>query len=209
MLGVSQTLGVTLSTASRIQEAAFARFALQGFEGTSMNEIAMDAGLKKPSVYGHFRNKDELYLSLVMQLIESELAFAASAIRGGKTLRKQLHTYLKGIRQRYQASHAVQFWMGALVHPPAHLHDQVIMPMHGFMDTLESIIARAIEQSELADNAAGLTCADLARTVMSMIDSLQSELIYGGSAKFRRRLEAVWAVFEAATRLPAGPVQVK
>jgi AcrR family transcriptional regulator len=191
-----------LSTASRIQEAALARFALQGFEATSMNEIAADAGLKKPSLYGHFRNKDELYLSLVPLLIESELAFARSAIRGGKTVRKQLHGYLNGIRKRYEASHAVQFWVGALVHPPAHINDQVILPMHAFMDELESIIAQAIEHSELASNTAGLSCQDLARTVMSMIDSLQSELIYGGPAKFRRRLASVWAVFEAATRLP-------
>ncbi|MGE8407104.1 MAG: TetR/AcrR family transcriptional regulator [Pseudomonas sp.] len=191
-----------MSSASRIQEAALARFARQGFDATSMNEIAADAGLKKPSVYGHFRNKDELYLSLVPLLIESELAFAASAIRGGKTLRKQLYAYLKGIRRRYQESHAVQFWMGALVHPPAHIHDQVIMPMHDFMDALEATIVRAIASSELAGNAAGLSCEDLARAVMSMIDSLQSELIYGGPVKFRRRLESVWAVFEAATRLP-------
>lgn len=191
-----------MSTASRIQEAALARFALQGFEATSMNEIASDVGLKKPSLYGHFRNKDELYLSLVPLLIESELDFARSTIRGGTQTRKQLHAYLSGIRRRYEASHAVKFWMAALVHPPAHIYDQVVTPMHGFMDALESIIAYAIEQSELIDNAARLSSLDLARTVMSMIDSLQSELIYGGAAKFKRRLTAVWAVFEAATRLP-------
>ena len=176
-----------------------ARFALQGFDSTSMNEIAADVGLKKPSVYGHFRNKDELYLSLIPILVESELQFAAGCIRGGKTIRKQLLSYLKGIRSRYEDSYAVQFWTRAVFHVPSHIYDEVLTPLHGFVQSLELIILNAIRDSELADNPGKLSSEALAMTVMSMIDSLQGALIYGGTACFNRRLKSVWAVFEAAT----------
>ncbi len=176
-----------------------ARFALQGFESTSMNEIATDVGLKKPSVYGHFRNKDELYLSLLPLLIEAELAFAAQQIRGGTTVRKQLLAYLKGIRKRYEASYAVQFWTRALANPPGHIYDEVVQPLHGFMASLERIILDAVRDSELADNPGKVSSEHLAMTFMAMVDSLQSELVHGGTTKYNRRLKALWAVFEAAT----------
>jgi hypothetical protein len=37
-------------------------------------------------------------------------------------------------------------------------------------------------------------------TYMALIDSLQSELLFGGARKYQRRLESVWLVFEAALR---------
>lgn len=188
-------------TASRIQEAALARFARQGFDATSMAEIATDVGIKKPSIYAHFRNKDALYLSLIPLMVDAELDYARSVLLDttDTTTKRQIHAYLCSIQARFERSFRVQFWMRALNSPPGHLHDAVMAPMHGFMDALEALLVDAIGASALLRNAHGLDAAVLARTCMSMIDSLQSELIYGGPQKYQRRLAALWAVFEAAT----------
>lgn len=195
---------MTQLTASRLQDAALARFATQGFEATSMNEIAADVGIKKPSVYAHFRNKDELYLSLIPMVIQTELDHASAMLRGGDDTRQQILAYLQDILVRFESSHRVQFWMRSLWMPPAHLHDSVAAPMHGFMDALEQILREALQDSPLVPNGNGLSADVLAMTCMGLIDCLQSELIYGGAAKYQRRLTAVWAVFEAALR-PAPP----
>lgn len=187
-------------TALRLQEAALARFALQGFDATTMSEIANDVGIKKPSIYAHFRNKDELFLSLIPLVIEKELEHARHALRGGADIKLQMKLYLKGIQERYEQSHSVGFWLRNLFMPPTHLYDAVMAPLHAFMDELENIIRLAIEQSPLSADSTSLDVETLTLTFMSMIDSLQSELLYGGPEKYRRRLDAVWAVFEAATR---------
>lgn len=185
-------------TASRLQDAALARFAQQGFDATTMNEIAADVGIKKPSVYAHFRNKDELFLSLIPIVIEAELDYARSVFRGGPDTRQQIHAYLKSIQERFEASYRVRFWLRILFAPPSHLYETVMQPMHVFMDELEGIIRSALENSPMVPNAHQLRADDLARTCMSMIDSLQSELLFGGVAKYERRIKAIWAVFEAA-----------
>lgn len=187
-------------TALRLQEAALARFALQGFDATTMSEIASDVGIKKPSIYAHFRNKDELFLSLIPLIIEKELEHARHALRGGVDIKLQMHGYLKGIQERYEQSHSVGFWLRNLFMPPTHLYDAVMAPLHAFMDELENIIRMAIDCSPLKSESTALDTEALTLTYMSMIDSLQSELLYGGPEKYRRRLDAVWAVFEAATR---------
>lgn len=196
---------MTKLTASRLQEAALARFAKQGFDSTSMNEIAADVGIKKPSVYAHFRSKDELLLSVIPLVIEAELEYARSVLRGGDDMEQQLLAYLQGIEERFNDSYRVQFWVRILFAPPVHLYDAVMEPMHIFMDDLEHIIKKAIQKSPLVSNANRLSADVLAMTCMSMIDSLQSELLFGGVKKYQRRLKSVWAVFETAIApLPDG-----
>nr|WP_247604731.1 TetR/AcrR family transcriptional regulator [Alcaligenes faecalis] len=177
-----------------------ARFAVQGFDATTMNEIAADVGIKKPSVYAHFRNKDELFLSLIPKIVEDELNHARQVLQGGEGIRQQLRAYLEGIQERFEQSHQVRFWIRTLFAPPVHLYDVVMEPMHVFMADLESIIHRALAQSALARPATGLSVDTLAMTYMALIDSLQSELLFGGARKYQRRLESVWLVFEAALR---------
>lgn len=193
-------------TAARLQDAALARFARQGFDATSMAEIAADVGIKKPSIYAHFRNKDALYLSLIPLMVAAELDYAKGVLQGGATIRQQLHAYLQSIQLRFADSFRVQFWMRALYAPPGHLYDQVMVPMHGFMDELEALVLAAIARSSLLPNAQQLSAEVLTRTYLGLIDCLQVELTYAGPAKFARRLHAVWAVFEAATApVPAPP----
>lgn len=47
-------------TARRILEAAVTLFGSRGVHGTSMRDIATDAGIRAPSIYEHFASKDEL-----------------------------------------------------------------------------------------------------------------------------------------------------
>ena len=53
-------------TRDRILDVAEALFAQHGFSGTSMREIAAQAGLTAASLYNHFDGKDDLY-SAVLQ----------------------------------------------------------------------------------------------------------------------------------------------
>lgn len=191
-------------TAKRLQVAALSRFARQGYAATSMSEIAADVGIKKPSIYTHFRNKDDLFLSLIPVVITQELEHAKSMIKGGEAIREQLFGYLNDIQLRYEKSHTVEFWLRNLFMPPAHLYADVMAPLHNFMSELESIICKAIDDSTLIPNDCQLDAGTIAVSYMSMVDSLQSELLYGGAEKYKRRLKALWLFFLAATKSPVG-----
>ena len=192
-------------TASRLQEAALARFAMQGFDATSMNEIASDVGIKKPSVYAHFRSKDELLLSLIPLVIKAELDCARAILRGGEDTRQQLLAYLEGIQERFEGSHRGRFWLRLLFSPPFSLYDDIMEPMHVFMGEFENHVKKILQNSPLVPNANGLDVDVLAATFMGMNDSLQSELLFGGAKKYKRRLAAIWMVFEAAIGPAAEP----
>ncbi|MGZ7050027.1 MAG: TetR/AcrR family transcriptional regulator [Methanobacterium sp.] len=54
------TVKIEKNTKERIFDAAIQLFAQYGFEGTSMREIAEEVGIKKASMYSHFKSKDEI-----------------------------------------------------------------------------------------------------------------------------------------------------
>ncbi|MEH6552142.1 MAG: TetR/AcrR family transcriptional regulator [Pseudomonadales bacterium] len=58
------------STPERVLDAAEDLFAAKGFEATSMGEVAEAVGIKAPSLYNHFRNKEALYEAVLDRLIE-------------------------------------------------------------------------------------------------------------------------------------------
>ena len=50
-----------------IIDAAERRFLEKGFDGVSMDEIACDLELSKPTLYLYFKNKESLYLAVVLR----------------------------------------------------------------------------------------------------------------------------------------------
>jgi len=52
----------------------------KGYNGATMDDIAAEAGLTKPTVYQYFKTKDELFVQLVEPLIQS-LALKLEAIK--------------------------------------------------------------------------------------------------------------------------------
>jgi TetR/AcrR family transcriptional regulator, mexJK operon transcriptional repressor len=56
---------------SSIKRAALKLFLKSGYDGTSVEDIAADAGVAKQTVYSHFRDKESLFRTLVGDLANS------------------------------------------------------------------------------------------------------------------------------------------
>ena len=58
------------NTADRILDAAEDLFAEKGYSATSLGDVADRVGIRSPSLYNHFRNKEALYLAVLERLLE-------------------------------------------------------------------------------------------------------------------------------------------
>ena len=74
-------------TKKAILEAAIKTFSTKGFEGATMDEVALEGKVAKGTLYYHFKSKEELFNYMVMQEmkgfkegIEQELATAEDTI---------------------------------------------------------------------------------------------------------------------------------
>lgn len=57
-----------ISTKDKIKQLALSLFAKKGYEGTTMNEIANGVGIKKASLYAHFKGKEDLFFAVYEDL---------------------------------------------------------------------------------------------------------------------------------------------
>ncbi len=63
-----------------ILQAASKAFATYGFRKTSMNDIALGAGMSRPAVYLHYRNKEAIFRSLVQAYYDTAATAVAQAL---------------------------------------------------------------------------------------------------------------------------------
>ena len=57
----------TMKTSDRILQSATECFAQNGFERTNLRDIASKVGIREPSIYRHFKSKEELYQQVLYQ----------------------------------------------------------------------------------------------------------------------------------------------
>lgn len=73
-----------------ILQAAEDLFACKGYHETSMDDIVNESGLSKGAIYGYFKSKQEIFLTLSDKCLESELSLVRSVFSPNDSALKKL-----------------------------------------------------------------------------------------------------------------------
>jgi TetR/AcrR family transcriptional regulator, mexJK operon transcriptional repressor len=96
-----------LAKRAAILEAAKRLFVAQGFEGSSMDQIAAAAGVSKLTVYSHFGDKESLFAEAVRAHCEAGLPSALFEAAPGTPLRERLLEIARAFYAMISSSEAV------------------------------------------------------------------------------------------------------
>lgn len=73
-----------------ILDAATRLFSRYGVRGTTMEAIAQEAGVAKPTAYAYFSDKEEVFLAVCERVAEGVLEGTTRAIAGKKSVKKRV-----------------------------------------------------------------------------------------------------------------------
>ena len=86
----------TKPTSERILDAAEDLFAEKGYSATSLGDVADRVGIRSPSLYNHFRNKEGLY-SAVLERLLAEFAPPLAELRHTEITAERIFQWLETI----------------------------------------------------------------------------------------------------------------
>jgi AcrR family transcriptional regulator len=89
-------------TRKLVLKAALKRFANAGYAATSVQQIVGDAGVSKPALYYHFRDKAGLFQALVKEALDERLRLMQEAAARGASFREQAREILIALFEHFQ-----------------------------------------------------------------------------------------------------------
>lgn len=185
-------------TRLRLLDIAVQRFGAQGYRGTSVTEIAREAGLTQAAAYAYFRNKDELFRSAVhadaSALIDDSVALVADA--PVRELAPAVLLFALAALDRHPLTRRVL--EGS--EPEAVVHIREMATLGRITDVLAERIRTGQERGQVRGDIDPVLVAN---GVEALILSLLMSAVHSTSTADDRYLEGVVEVFDALLRPPS------
>ncbi|WP_248926695.1 TetR/AcrR family transcriptional regulator [Paenibacillus hamazuiensis] len=185
-------------TSGKIRETALRHFAKNGYEGASLADISAEVGIKKQSIYAHYKGKDDLFLAVFSEVAAKELQFVEAYLKqsGGMSPDKLLLGFLLGYKERYEQRDDTKFFLRMAFFPPGHLQREIVEYGNQYLDQLElllmPIFAAAARSGQIHPD---VSIERAAAAFTAVMDGMFVEMLYGGLERSMKRLDASWFIF--------------
>lgn len=187
-----------LLKSNEIKEAALKFFTIHGYEGASLSLIAEEVGMKKQSIYAHFKGKDDLFLQVLRDAKETELSSKLQYFSkvDSKNPEKDLYGFLQLVIDLFQKNEHIKFWLRMSFFPPAHLEKEIGQEVIDIEEKVQAILECKFQDwinAKLIVEDAAITPT---YAFLGVVDSILLELVYGNDEKrLKDKLAASWKVF--------------
>ncbi len=91
------------STADRILDAAEDLFAEKGYSATSLGDVADRVGIRSPSLYNHFKNKEALYRAVLERLL-TDFSTPMEELNRGPVTYERVFEWLEAMVRQHHAN---------------------------------------------------------------------------------------------------------
>lgn len=170
-----------LLTKDKLKNVAMRLFGEKGYEGTALSEIAKEVGVKTPAIYAFYENKEDLFMTVFREAMESYNTYIQELSVEQKVLsvRDSLHGILLRQYEFYQQSpEECLFVLRYIVFPPVFLKDTIedafSQSDEKLTKIIEYFIVRGIEEGVIRDQPLQL----LTDAFLNVMDGLSMQYFY-------------------------------
>ncbi|GAF21156.1 MULTISPECIES: TetR/AcrR family transcriptional regulator [Shouchella] len=187
-----------MHTKEKIKRESTELFATLGYEGTSMANIAERVGIKKPSLYAHYKNKEALFLDLVMDMSLDYVTFIKDSLgQGNVSIEKQLYqAFITYVHDWTQDNPANQFYSRFLQYPPQQLAEPLKEMLSESERKVRALFSDVMKEGqEQGALTMELDSETMAYTYFALIEGLVTEVVFYSPEEISKQAEKSWSVY--------------
>lgn len=145
---------------NEILDKALELFANQGYFGTSMDDIAKAAGIKKASLYSHYSGKESIFTAIFNSILQDYTDFITDLTACSKetSFPEKLADIFSGYVKNCQNNSKMVFWDRYYYYPPEFLKDYILTKTYEiemlFIEKITTIIEQGIQNGEIRNRNA-------------------------------------------------------
>lgn len=136
-------------SSKKIRNTALRLFTEHGYEGTSLADISEIVGIKKSSIYNHYKSKDDLYISIFESSSQSSLALIRELFTD--TYKMDYATLIRQILDKvvslFPTHFETRFLFRFICYPPEHLQPQVEAVVQNYLSGISNQLLNAIMEN--------------------------------------------------------------
>jgi AcrR family transcriptional regulator len=180
-----------VTTRERILQAAESLFTERGYAAVSINEITQKVEITKPTLYHYFGDKDNLFITVLTNLMEKASPFMLDALDQEISLREKLTIVVYGYYETCQMCMTYLLKDGLDNLSGSQLAIIQSALNKNILDPLEQLFAEGIRQGELE----GADPRIMAEIVISALDGLYMLHSLNNKLEFENLVDACVDIF--------------
>lgn len=187
-----------MQTKLKIMDTTFALFAQKGAE-FSLNEVALEVGIKKASIYAHFESKESLLYKVIEQEIDRYFfqindkidSFSAQTYDVKSILEKTFFSIL----EYYDSKNKLLFWKRLLLFPPKEFQLDLLQKVSKLSDDRYKIIKTILSNGMDNGIIEKQDVESIALSFFAMIHGILSSTLIYNTKDLNKYYKQLWQNF--------------
>lgn len=186
-----------MNTKDRITAVALRAFATHGYEGTTLAQIASEVGIQKPSLYNHYKNKDELYLTVahfIMNALVDQIETSSVRYKN-EELATRLKLVLKESCEFIIQKQEGVMYKRFMLFPPVELKKEARAIVQKGDAEIDRVLAELYQHGQNEGSLKDIPLSMFSSAYYCLLDGLFTESFIYENHDFQRRFNDAWTVF--------------
>ncbi|PEZ06865.1 hypothetical protein CN330_26755 [Priestia megaterium] len=193
---LSKDGGIFVNTKRLILISALEHFSKNSFEGASLGVIASKAKIKKSSIYAHFNNKDDLFMSVFFHAehqVKKRIIKYFTTRFGKEDITETLQSFPYFLLKNCEEEQNFCFLIRHAFFPPGDLAQKISEQISLLLNYLEVLLTKHFRRFLTGRIITQPEAASLA--YITLVDGILVESLFGFPEKATLRMKAAWPIF--------------
>ncbi|MGR6898261.1 TetR/AcrR family transcriptional regulator [Rummeliibacillus sp. TYF-LIM-RU47] len=184
-----------MSTKINIMKAATELFAIKGYEGTTLKDIANAVGIKPPSIYAFFEGKEDVLLHIYQEILDEHhkhLQDMLEQLKNGYAKNKLYGMLVTAAEYHLSEAGKMKLFRRLMLFPPEVLQSEITESFQKLVaierQAIDAVFEEAIQNKEVREGKS----EDMTTAFQCLMNGLFLESQYYDEQEFYLRLDIIW-----------------